>query len=467
MALPEWLRGFLGLTPLEEREEQRAITFQDVWGTGADVSTTSTVSMDKALTLSSVYSATSLIADLVSSFPTHGYRKQGEQRISLDPQPSLCSSPTVFGTSVDWTHRCVISLAMRGNAYGLITDVDDRQYPRKIEWLHPDDVTIMDNRAEGRPDWRYLGKPLDASRLLHIPYYSVPGYVLGLSPIKAYALAVDVGLFSQAFGRDYFRGGSIPAGILKTDQRIDDPEKADVIKARFKRDAARREPVVLGSGLDYQTISVAPDESQFLHTIRATATQIAAIYHLDPTLIGGEVAGGSLTYANVEQRSLDLVKLALVPYVRRIEEALRPHLPGQQFIKFNMDAFIRPDTLNRFSAYKMALDAGWMSRDEIRALEDLPPMPHGLGKFIDPIQQAQKLAAVTGKVTGPTGDGQPANGSSGAANGRPSATNGSSSGSSSGSGGASNGRTPAANGARAAGVDELISIYGRRSDPWV
>jgi HK97 family phage portal protein len=456
MPLPTWLRGFLGMPPLAEPEEQRAITFQDVWGAGTDVSTNVVPSADKALTLSSVYSATSLIADLVSSFPTHGYRRQGEARVALDPQPTLCTAPTVFGSPVDWTHRCVTSLALRGNAFGLVTDTDDRQYPRKIEWLHPDDVTIMDNRTEGRPDWRYQGRPLDASRLVHIPYYTVPGFVLGLSPIKAYALAVDVGLFASAFGRDYFRGGSVPAGILRTDQRIDDPEKADVIKARFKRDASRREPVVLGSGLEYQTISVAPEESQFLHTIRATATQVAAIYHLDPTLIGGEVSGGSLTYANVEQRSLDLVKLALVPYVRRIEEALRPLLPGQQFIKFAMDAFLRPDTMNRFNAYKLALDAGWLSKDEVRALEDLPPMPRGLGGFTDPIKQAQKLAEATGKVGGPTGDGQPANGSPGATNGTPKPV----------TGGSPNGRAPVANGARG-GVDSLIDIYGRRSDPWV
>lgn len=446
--------------------EQRAITFQDVWGTGADVSTTTSVTMDRALTLSTVYAATSLIADLIASFPLHGYRKIGSERTELDPQPALCTDPTVFGTSVDWVHRCVISLACRGNAFGLITETDDREYPRKIEWLHPDDVTIMDDRTEGRPDWRYQGRPLDASRLVHIPYYTVPGRVLGLSPIKAYALAVDVGLFASAFGRDYFRNGSVPAGILKTDQRIDDPEKADVIKARFKRDSARREPVVLGSGLEYQTISVPPEESQFLSTIRATATQIAVIYHLDPTLLGGERSGTSLTYANVEQRSLDILKIALMPYIRRIEAALFKQLPGQQFIKFNMDAFIRPDTKTRYDAHAVAIQSGWMSKDEVRELEDLSPMPNGLGKFTDPVVQAKKMAEATAPKqlpapsagAGPTGDGRPAS------------TGGAGGGSANGSSGSSNGRTPAANGARALtsdGVSSLISIYGRRSDPWV
>jgi HK97 family phage portal protein len=452
----------------ERPAEQRAITFQDVWGTAADVNTTAIVSMDRALTLSSVYAATSLIADLVSSFPLHGYRKAGDERISLEPQPSLCVTPSVYGSPVDWVHRCVISMALRGNAFGLITDTDDRQYPRKIEWLHPDDVTIMDNRTEGRPDWRYLGKPLDPSRLIHIPYYTVPGYVLGLSPIKAYAMAVDVGLFAQAFGRDYFRTGSVPIGLLKTDQRIDDPEKADVIKARFKRDAARREPVVLGSGLEYQTISVAPEESQFLHTIRATATQVAVIYHLDPTLIGGDHSGSSLTYANVEQRSLDLVKIALMPYVRRIEAALYPHLPGQQYLRFTLDAFVRPDTKTRYDAHAVALAAGWMSKDEIREIEDMSPLPNGLGKFQDPVVVAQKMAKATAPRlpaptgVGPTGDGHPA-----ASDGQGASTGGSGTNGSKPASGKPASK-PASNGTRHDdGVSSLISIYGRRSDPYV
>ena len=439
----------------EGATEQRAITFQDVWGAGRDVDVTAAnTSIDRALSLTSVYAATSLIADLIASFPLHGYRKVGAERTELSPQPKLVTSPSVYGSPVDWVHRCVISMALRGNAFGLVMSRDTRGYPEQVEWLHPDDVTIMDNRTEGRPDWRYQGNPVDASRLIHIPYYTVPGYVLGLSPIKAYAMAVDVGLFAQAFGRDYFRNGSIPSGILKTDQRIDDENKADQVKARFKRDSARREPVVLGSGLDYRNISIAPNESQFLATIRATANQIAVIYHLDPTLIGGEHTGSSLTYANVEQRSLDIVKIALMPYIRRIESTLFTQVPGQQYIKFNVDAFVRPDIETRYKAHSLALTDGWRSRDEIRDIEDLSPMPSGWGKFTDPNKVvtppaggAEKPAA---KPAEGSGAGTPASGSPAASNGH----------SPSKAAAGSNGR------GGLSAVDQMISLYGRRADPW-
>jgi HK97 family phage portal protein len=433
----------------DDAPELRAITFQDVWGAGREVSTAASVTPERALTLAPVYAATSLLADQVSACPLHAYRKVGAQRTELDPQPGLITEPSIYGSSVDWVHRAVISMALRGNAFGLITGRDSREYPRQIEWLHPDDVTVEDDRAEGPPKWRYRNKPIDASSLLHIPYYTVPGYIMGLSPVKAFAMAVDVGLFAAAFGRDYFRNGSVPAGILKTDQRIDDESRADVIKARFKRDAARREPVVLGSGLDYQTISVAPNESQFLQTIKATATTVATIYHLRPDLIGGEAGGSSITYANVEQQALEIMKISLLPYIRRIESALAPLLPGSQYVRFNVDHLVRADIETRYKAHSLALTDGWMSKDEVRELEELSPMPRGLGGFPKPVAPAAP-------AVGPTGDGNPANGNGTAPNGAAPAPHGPS---------GSNGG-PVRSALRLDPWGRQISLAGRRADPW-
>ena len=448
--------------------ESRAITFHDLWGFGAnhqdafargDEMFGGAGSLDRALSLIPVYAATSLIADLIAGCPIHGFRKTGAMRVELDPQPQLILDPTQYGTSVDWVHRAVTSLCLRGNAFGFITGFDRLGWPTQIEWLHPDHVTLDDNRTEGSPRWRIEGRPVDADLIVHIPYYTVPGYVLGLSPIKAYAAAIDTGLFAHHFGRDYFRNGSVPAGILKTDQRIDDETQIDVIKARFKRNAARREPVVLGSGLDYKTISVAPNESQFLETLRFTASQIAAIYHLHPEMIGGDQGrSASITYANVEQRALETVKLALMPYVRRIEEALRRQLPGQQYCRFNLDSFVRADLKTRYEAHSIALADGWMSRDEVRDIEDLSPMPNGLGDFDKP------PPAVSPEPSAPDAGSGPQNGST-AASGAPATVGSPSPAAAATSGrGARNG---ARNGRALTGWDHLIALHGRRSDPWL
>jgi hypothetical protein len=55
-------------------------------------------------------------------------------------------------------------------------------------------------------------------------------------------------------------------------------------------------------------------------------------------------------------------------------------MPGREFVKFNVDAMVRTSLIDRYTAHGMALAQGWRNRDEIRALEDLPPLPDGQGQ---------------------------------------------------------------------------------------
>jgi phage portal protein BeeE len=92
-------------------------------------------------------------------------------------------------------------------------------------------------------------------------------------------------------------------------------------------------------------------------------------------MIGSE-AGGSLTYANVEQRDLDFLKYGVGPKITRLESALTGLLPRGQYVKFNTGALLRTDLKTRYESYALAL-AGpqpWLTVDEVRDLEDREPI---------------------------------------------------------------------------------------------
>jgi hypothetical protein len=76
-----------------------------------------------------------------------------------------------------------------------------------------------------------------------------------------------------------------------------------------------------------------------------------------------------------------------MPWIVRIEQSISTFLlPGLQYIRFNVDARLRAKTKERFESYQMALNNGFMNADEIRALEDLGPLPKKLGqKFYRPL----------------------------------------------------------------------------------
>lgn len=370
--------------PFGRKAEQRTISFQDVWGSGADIATFRGESIGTALSLVPVFAASRLIADSIASLPLETYRKSGAQKTRAR-DPKLVTDPTNFGTAYDWVHRAVTSLVLRGNAYGLILKRDSVGTPTLIEWLNPDEVSLEQDDTAYAPKWSWRGGTIEPDNMTHIPGFTLPGKVLGLSPISQYKNTVEIGLQAQAFGRDWFRNGSTPAAVLETTEEVTQ-EQADGIKRRFKQAAKGREPVALGLGVSYKPISVPAEESQFLATIRASKTDIANIYGIPPEMIGGET-GQSMTYDTNEQQQIQLHTFALRPHLVKIECALSRLLPGNLYVKFNADAVLRADTKTRYEAYHYAISNGWMTRDEVRAIEDLPPLPNGEGSGYTPLEK--------------------------------------------------------------------------------
>jgi transposase InsO family protein len=81
------------------------------------------------------------------------------------------------------------------------------------------------------------------------------------------------------------------------------------------------------------------------------------------------------TYANTESRALDYLRYSVNTWLVRIETALGRLLPRQQYAKLNAGGLLRSTTKERYEAHEIALRAGFLTVDEVRALEDLPPLP--------------------------------------------------------------------------------------------
>jgi hypothetical protein len=89
-----------------------------------------------------------------------------------------------------------------------------------------------------------------------------------------------------------------------------------------------------------------------------------------------------------------------------LETKFSQMMPARQFVKFNIDAMIRTDLLSRYQAHEIAIRSGWRNPDEIRALEDLPPIPGGGGQAFKPIATVPETSAepraIPGKEFEPT-----------------------------------------------------------------
>jgi HK97 family phage portal protein len=378
-----------GWTRSANAAEQRSIGPGNVSWPTSDVASPAAASEHGALGLTPVFAAGRLLSSSVSSLPIQQYRRVGDATTKL-PLSGLFRSPSAQGTIDDWIGRAMTSLVYRGNAVGLVMETDWLEYPTRIEWLNPALVYVQDQMPLGQrgsftdPVWTYCGVEIPAEDIVHIPWMTMPGRVWGLSPLAAYAVTVSTGLAAQKFVDDYFRNGGQPPGHFRNTQQTVNQTDANVIKRRLVQSIRSREPIVYGKDWEYAPITVSVAEAQFCETQRLTATQIAAVYGIPPEKIGGET-GGSYTYSSPEQRQIEFITDALLPYLVKLENHLSAQLPRGQYIKFNADALIRVDILTRHSVYEKARLIGLNNLDELRAREDEPPLPDGKGQDYTPL----------------------------------------------------------------------------------
>jgi HK97 family phage portal protein len=266
------------------------------------------------------------------------------------------------------------SLLLRGNAYGLITARSGPgMLPAQVELLNPDRVSVRVNPESGRVVYNVLGREVDRSDIWHARAYVQPGWPQGLSPIQYAKQSIGLGLATEEFGARFFGDGASPSGILTSALPLgEDQAKLAVAKWGAKHGDRKRKTAYLPGDVKWQQITIAPEESQMIESQRLNVSTIARLFNVPPELIAGE-AGNSLTYANVTNQAVHFHRFSLQPWISRIERALSRLIPSRQYVKLNPDTLLRSTTTERFNAYKVALDAGFMTVNEIRALEDLPP----------------------------------------------------------------------------------------------
>lgn len=348
------------------RAESRAISVDDVpWGHGGQAQVTG---VDGALRLIPVYAATSGIADDVAVTPLHAYR--GDEKTDA---PQLLTDPGVFGLDlIAWLHQMVMSLLLRGMAVGLIVARDRAGAPAKVVWVHPDRVGIEETSTT-QPVLRIDGQAVNWVDVIYVPAAVLPGSIVGLSPVQLFRLQLTKGRAAQQFAADFFDRGVMPPGVLRNTAKTLRPGEGQIAKSRFRESVAGRDIFVTGSDWTWEALTIPDDDVKFLDTIRATATEVAAIYRVAPEDIGG-TSGESLTYRTLEMNELRRVRRAILPWARRCEAALTANMRAGTRAKFNLDALVRADLLSRMQAHEVALRAGLETNTEGRALEDKPPL---------------------------------------------------------------------------------------------
>lgn len=348
------------------RGEERSMAW---WATGVD-SLQHRITPENAPKLAPVFAAFRHIVDYGSTLPVDAYRKDGATRTEM-ALPQLFAQQDAPGGPglVSWLGQAFYGLAL-GNAVGWINAFDGYGFPADVTWLNWSQWSYDDRTKQ----WLMFGQPVPSSQIVHIPWIVPPGHKLGLSPLECHAALISAGLSALEYA-DIRRGGGLPPSVIKNTERIITPEVAAAMKSRARASFAKGEPFVVGNDWDFTAVTIPPNHAQFIETLNLSAVQVAAAYGLDPREVGGH-SGDSMTYKTDESIQLNRAN-NMRPYIERIEAALARLLPARQFIRLNVDSIVRTDLSTRFNIYQQELSMGTRSINEIRALEDRPPVSGG------------------------------------------------------------------------------------------
>lgn len=360
--------------------------------------------VDKALGLPALYAATKILADNTASLPVKLYTQGRDGRRAPYAGPSLFDNPSVVDDIYGWIFACMSSLTLHGNAWGLITGRDGFGYPTGIEWIPPEYVIV---EQEDPGTFNPLNTNIYAygrkmtwhgpdTELFRVKGYGLPGRLEGVSPLMKFALTVLAGVEAQRYGTDWYASGGFPPGTFQNSELEVDAEQAAVIRRMLVASLRKREPLVYGRDWDYTPVTVPPSEAQFIDAMQLNATHIAAIFDLPPNRVGGK-SGDSLTYSTVEQNQLQVIE-AMRPWLCRLETAFGRLLPSRRVVAFNTDALLKTDLKTRTEIYQIQRNIGLRTTDELRELEDLPPLPKGAGNESLPLQMMVSMSQRAGAL---------------------------------------------------------------------
>jgi HK97 family phage portal protein len=341
----------------------------------------STVTPGNALAVADVFACVRALSDAAASIPLIPYRRTAEGRTRASGRLSvLLRQPAPATTQANLVGQAVAHLNLYGNCYvGKFRDAEGRV--EQLALLHPDRVT-PELRA-GQPvytvnDGRGRQSEHGTDDIIHIRGLSTDGLV-GLSPVRQCRIALGLSQSLAEHAATFFENGARPTGVLKVpagqQEALERVREAWTHRQAGTRNAHRI--AVLSGDVEFTAITGPLDDLQFVEQRHLSTAEIARIFRIPPWVLGAS-SGDSMTYSNVEQQSLHFVTYSLRPWLVLIEQAISEDADlcaGNVYVEFLLDALLRADSKTRAEVFALALDAdrGWMTRAEVRRLENLHP----------------------------------------------------------------------------------------------
>lgn len=404
MGLTNTIRGWSAALDAYARAEYRAQNFGSIWKDALSADsrayTGRTVTEENAQSVVAVFAAIGIISDGLAGLPFVVYRRDGAEKGDRATDHPLYrvlhdefnpGMDAMVGRELLTSHLCAY-----GNAYAEVI----RDSFGRVEALFPLIPTRMtvDANRDGTRIFRYRVDDanvveLDPMRVLHLRLRG--DRLVGWSPIRTARESIGLAMAAEEFAARFYNNNAQPGIVLKHPGRLSKDAHA-ALKTSWEEShkglSNAHRAAILEEGMTVEKLGIPPEDAQFLETRQFQVAEIARLYRVPPHLIG-DVERSTSWGTGIEQQQIAFQQFTLRAYAKRWEQAVAlqlmlPRERDQYLAEHLLDDLLRADTTARVSAYASAITNGWMSRNEVRRRENLPPVD-GLDDFLIPVSSAQ------------------------------------------------------------------------------
>lgn len=361
------------------------------WG-APNSSTGLSVTPEGALRIGAAFRGVQIIAGAVAGLPFKAYRSSDKSEF----RASVLDKDEPY-TRYELLEMTVAHMVLWGNAYWFKRR-DARGNIVALIPLHPSRVSVdvVDDLAIGF-DFVYQvdGKgPFTRYEITHIPAMSLDG-IVGLGPISYARETFAIAVAGERAAARLYGGGMMASGIVTTDQPLTG-DQADTLKARWRAKMGgvdnAHDVAIMDRGAKFQQLTMPPADAQFLDSRKFQVTEIARLLGLPGWTLNDQEKSTSWG-TGMEQQFSAMVVLTFRTYLSRIEQrATRDLLPRSAYAEFTVEGLLRGDSTARGAFYASGIVNGWLTPNEIRARENLPPVPWGDEPYLPHNQSAESQA---------------------------------------------------------------------------
>jgi HK97 family phage portal protein len=355
--------------PTETIKEERSSFFG---GLGLGYNMASSYSNNQAMRLSTAYACTNLLSNSVALLPIKIVRYVDGRKVEVNDHPLqkvLNLTPNNRYNKFNFMKLLIESVILNGNGY-IYINRDEKLNVKSLELIDPAFVQPMP-QEDGSVKYIVAGMKaaVDSVNMIHI-FQHCDNMMNGISIIKYADMALRGAYNKENHSDNFFKGGAGLMGVLKASAPLTDAQKTQIAQSWEKSisKTASGGVAILPQGLDFQSISVSPEDQQLLEARQYDVVQICRFFNVSPLKVFDY---SHMSYSSLEQVSLSYLQDSVLPYTQLLEDELnkklfKPSEVGEYGVDFDYTEIIQADKKSEADYYRQLLVNGIMSINEVR-----------------------------------------------------------------------------------------------------